>query len=61
MREQSVAWEDRQLAVLVSGGVATLLWGSALTPNELIERADDALYAAKRRGRVLSRKGRAPG
>ena len=38
-------------AVTVSVGVATVVPGAAQPQDDLIEAADTALYAAKRRGR----------
>lgn len=42
---------DHSLSVTISGGVATVVPDAALTPRDLIKRADEALYLAKRSGR----------
>jgi diguanylate cyclase (GGDEF)-like protein len=44
-------YEDKSYRVTVSLGVATTTGDEALTPSELIRRADDRLYQAKREGR----------
>jgi diguanylate cyclase (GGDEF)-like protein len=48
--EQPFAVEGRRLSVSASVGVAGAVIG-ALEPDELVNRADEALYAAKREGR----------
>ena len=44
-------FEDRELAVTVSVGVATTCGDGAMTPTGLLRAADDKLYEAKRAGR----------
>ncbi|MEN1927260.1 GGDEF domain-containing protein [Luteimonas qiangzhengi] len=50
VERQVTDWEGQPLRLTVSVGVATRLDGDR-SPQELIERADKALYAAKRAGR----------
>jgi diguanylate cyclase (GGDEF)-like protein len=45
------AYEDRSYALTISIGVATTTGEEALTPGELLRRADERLYQAKRDGR----------
>ena len=46
---EAVTWKDTEIGVTVSIGVAA--WETGLKPDDLIEAADVALYAAKERGR----------
>jgi diguanylate cyclase (GGDEF)-like protein len=48
--EMKVAWGGKVLGVTASVGVVTCVGGNA-APDQLIARADEALYAAKRSGR----------
>lgn len=43
-------WEDKKVTVTVSGGVASLT-GRVADPADLLRRADEALYRAKKEGR----------
>ncbi|MGC9327742.1 MAG: GGDEF domain-containing response regulator [Candidatus Hinthialibacter sp.] len=43
--------EKKKLYVTISIGVSTCLCGNGSTPNQLIQQADQALYAAKNSGR----------
>ena len=44
-------FEGRRYAVTISLGVASIQGGEVLPPQELIRRADERLYGAKREGR----------
>ena len=46
-----VEWDASQICVTISAGVVTADPGSGATLDDLIERADRALYAAKHNGR----------
>jgi diguanylate cyclase (GGDEF)-like protein len=48
---QPFTYDGREYAVTVSIGVATTTGEEALTPGELLRRADERLYQAKRDGR----------
>jgi diguanylate cyclase (GGDEF)-like protein len=50
VEEQPFRFDDRTFRVTISLGVATTS-GEALTPPDLIRRADEKLYQAKREGR----------
>ena len=56
IRLQSVVHEGSQVSdwVTLSSGVATVSEGAFLTPQELVEQADKALYKAKESGRDRS-------
>ena len=43
--------EGQQVTVTVSGGVAAVVPDGSVSPRDLIKRADEALYRAKRNGR----------
>jgi two-component system, cell cycle response regulator len=47
----SFAYEERSYRLTISIGVATTTGEDALTPAELLRRADECLYRAKREGR----------
>lgn len=49
--QQPFQYEDRTYAVTISAGVTTTQGEKNITPPELIRRADDKLYQAKREGR----------
>jgi len=49
--ETCVLWGDRDVCVTISAGVATAIPAAAETLDDLIERADRALYRAKHEGR----------
>ena len=47
-------WLDKSITVTVSLGIATLGVGACRDPAELVEKADEPLYQAKRNGRNRS-------
>ena len=49
--EKAFLYEEVTVPATISVGVATTLGDEGLTPAELIERADQRLYEAKREGR----------
>ncbi len=51
MAENPIRVDDKEIAVTVSLGLATQEPGQELTREEMIRRADSALYVSKRRGR----------
>jgi diguanylate cyclase (GGDEF)-like protein len=51
VRGRPFDWEGGSVPVTVSLGVGTTAGGEPLTPDELIRRADERLFAAKRDGR----------
>ncbi len=48
---QPFVYEERDYKLTISIGVATTEGGEGLTPTELLRRADERLYQAKREGR----------
>ena len=50
VEQLDVRWEDKQLRLTVSVGLATRRDGER-SPQDTVDRADKALYAAKRLGR----------
>ncbi len=53
VEDSSFAFEGHPFRVTISLGVASTQGGEALLPQELIRRADERLYRAKREGRNL--------
>jgi diguanylate cyclase (GGDEF)-like protein len=51
IEEQPFNFDGAPVPVTISVGVASIQGGEAITPNELVERADEKLYEAKRAGR----------
>lgn len=49
--ESPVTWRERQIALTTSGGVGALDRTCDTDPEQLVQRVDRALYAAKARGR----------
>lgn len=49
--QQTFQYEDRPYSVTISAGVTTTQGEKTITPSELIRRADEKLYQAKREGR----------
>jgi len=51
INSQTFQYEDKTYPVTISVGVTTTLGEKAITPSELIRRADEKLYQAKHEGR----------
>jgi diguanylate cyclase (GGDEF)-like protein len=51
IEEQPFSFDGMALPLTISVGVASIQGGEALSPTELVERADEKLYEAKRTGR----------
>ncbi len=51
VQQHHFRFDEQTISVTVSVGVASLQDGEAITPTELIDRADEKLYEAKRTGR----------
>ncbi len=49
--QQAFQYEDKQFTVTISAGVTTTVGEKAITPADLIRRADEKLYQAKNAGR----------
>src|SRR5262249_20805775 len=49
--EQPFQYEERTYHVTISAGATTTAGEESITPSDLIRRADDKLYQAKREGR----------
>jgi diguanylate cyclase (GGDEF)-like protein len=52
--KMKVAWDPPLLPVTISIGICTFEQDSNLSPDEVIQRADEALYRSKKRGRNRS-------
>ena len=57
VEEHVLVWRDQELKVTISSGVASCPDPEIVTPDDLISRADSALYAAKASGRNVVRAG----
>src|SRR5579883_1326886 len=51
VESHAFAFEGRRYAVTISLGVASIQGNEVVSPQELLQRADDRLYRAKREGR----------
>jgi two-component system cell cycle response regulator len=51
LTQMQMSLQESSIGVTASFGVTTALPGQSWTPEDLIHRADEALYIAKRRGR----------